>query len=89
MAQLGLDPEAVRALARKLEQDAGTIEQIRSALGGQLQNVVWTGRDSEQFREQWSNTHAPALTRVIEALREAGAKANSNAAAQEQTSASL
>ena len=89
MAQLGMDPEAVRALAQKLEQDAGTIEQIRSALGGQLQNVVWTGNDSEQFRGEWDNTHAPALTRVIEALRQAGAKAKNNAAAQEQTSASL
>lgn len=90
MAQiLGMDPQAVKQLARKLEQEASQIEAIRSQLTGQLSGTQWVGNDAQQFRSEWESKHVPALNRVIEALRAASQTANRNAAAQEQISSSL
>ncbi|HMR48836.1 MAG TPA: hypothetical protein PKE40_06130 [Arachnia sp.] len=86
---LGMDTVAVRRLSRELETSADQIDQIRSQLTNQLGNVQWVGRDAQQFRNDWSSTHVPALNRVIDALRQASQTASGNATAQEQTSSTL
>jgi len=84
-----MDPEAVKALSRSLEQSASEIDSIRSKLTSQLSGTQWVGQDAQQFRSDWSGTHVAALNRVIEALRQASQTASRNASAQEQTSSSL
>ncbi|MDF1487701.1 WXG100 family type VII secretion target [Tessaracoccus caeni] len=90
MAQiLGMDPQAVRELARQLDQSAGQIEQIRSQLTSKLSGTQWVGNDAQQFRSDWESTHVSKLNEVIGALRQASQTANRNAQAQEQTSSAL
>lgn len=84
----GMDPEAVRAFANQLSNDAEQIDNIINTLTGQLHGVQWTGADATRFRGDWDGTYRPQLHSVSNALRDAANVANSNAAQQEQASAS-
>lgn len=86
---LGMNPEEVRALASQLNQKAGEIESIKSQLTSKLQGTTWVGQDANQFRSEWDSSHAPAINRVVEALRTASQTATRNASAQDQTSSGL
>ncbi len=86
MAVWGLDVEQVRQLSTQLNQKATDIEGILSSLTSALNATQWEGPDANQFRNDWSGQHTSALRNVANALREAGSKAQQNAAAQEQTS---
>ncbi|HMS35988.1 MAG TPA: WXG100 family type VII secretion target [Arachnia sp.] len=86
---IGMDPHAVRELARQLETSAGQINDIRGQLSAKLANTQWIGNDAQQFRSAWESEHVASLNRVIEALREAGRTASRNAQAQETTSSQL
>lgn len=86
MAVWGLDVEQVRQLSSQLNQKAADIESILSTLTSALNSTQWEGPDANQFRNDWSGQHTSSLRNVANALRDAGAKAQQNAAAQEQTS---
>ncbi len=86
MAVWGLDIEQVRQLSSQLNQKAADIESILSTLTSALNSTQWEGPDANQFRNDWSGQHTSSLRNVANALRDAGAKAQQNAAAQEQTS---
>lgn len=86
MAVWGLDIEQVRQLSSQLNQKAADIESILSTLTSALNSTQWEGPDANQFRTDWSGQHTSSLRNVANALRDAGAKAQQNAAAQEQTS---
>ncbi|MBR7828538.1 WXG100 family type VII secretion target [Actinospica sp. MGRD01-02] len=83
----GMDPEAVRAFASQLSNDAEQIDNIINSLTGQLHGVQWVGADAARFRGEWDGTYRPQLHSVSNALRDAANVANSNAAQQEQASA--
>jgi len=89
MAVWGLDVQQVRQLASQLNGKAEEIQSILTTLTSQLNSTQWVGPDAEQFRADWSGTHTASLRNVINALNEAGRKANANATAQESTSSSL
>lgn len=89
MAMIGMDVEVVRGLARTFEQKATAIDEIITTINSQLSSVEWKGNDAEQFRNDWNTTLTTQLRNVAQALRDAQQKANTNAQAQEQTSASL
>ncbi len=86
MAVWGLDVEQVRQLSTQLNQKAADIESILSTLTAALNGTQWEGPDASQFRNDWSGQHTASLRNVASALRDAGAKAQQNATAQEQTS---
>jgi uncharacterized protein YukE len=86
MAVWGLDVEQVRQLSSQLNQKAADIESILSTLTSALNSTQWEGPDANQFRNDWSGQHTSSLRNVANALRDAGAKAQQNASAQEQTS---
>lgn len=86
MAMWGLDIQQVRQLSSQLNQKAGDIENILTSLTQALSGTQWEGPDATSFRNDWSGQHTAALRQVIQALRDASAKAQQNANAQEQTS---
>ena len=86
MAVWGLDVAQVRQLSTQLNQKAADIESILSTLTAALNGTQWEGPDASQFRNDWSGQHTASLRNVASALRDAGAKAQQNATAQEQTS---
>ncbi len=46
MALSGMDVEAVRALARQLDDAAGQLESLGSSLSASLNSVAWQGPDA-------------------------------------------
>ncbi|WP_084127348.1 WXG100 family type VII secretion target [Demequina sp. NBRC 110054] len=86
MAVWGLDVQQVRQLSTQLNAKASDIESILSQLTTALNNTQWTGPDADSFRSDWTGQHTSSLKQVINALQEAGRKAQANAAAQENVS---
>ena len=86
MAMWGLDLEQVERLAVKMEEDAGTIEGINSALTSMLGGTEWQGPDAERFRSDWETQFSKMLRDVVEALGIAARTARTNAQEQEQAS---
>ena len=83
---VGMDPEAVRTLARQLELKAGEIDTIATTLSTQIDGTTWLGRDADAFRGDWAGTYRTQLAAVSAALREASTRATNNAAQQEEAS---
>ena len=88
MSYLGLDPAVVRQLAQQLNHAASEIQTLSGQLTSQLQGAPWTGPDREAFVNEWNSTHMNQLHMVVQALQNAAATANRNAADQEQVSTS-
>lgn len=86
---LGMNPAEVRQLASQMEQKAEEIESIKSQLTSALHSAQWTGNDAKQYRSEWDSQHVPAMTRVVESLKQAAQTAKRNADTQDQTSGSL
>lgn len=86
MAIWGLDVQEVRELGKKLQNEAGDIERTLSTLTSKLNSTTWKGPDAERFRNEWTGEHTASLKKVINALRDAGQKAEKNAAQQENIS---
>lgn len=86
MAIWGADVEQLRTLGTKLTHGASEIEQQKNNLNKILNATVWKGPDADAFRSDWSGTHMTQLTKVAEALKEAGTKATKNANEQDQAS---
>jgi WXG100 family type VII secretion target len=89
MAKLGMDDDAVRTLAARLDEQAKAI----TGLVGQIDGVVfhiraaWNGHDAESFVGWWHNQHRPALERAQDSISGLAQSARNNATAQERTSA--
>ncbi|MGX9899300.1 WXG100 family type VII secretion target [Arthrobacter sp. SA17] len=86
MAIWGADVQSLRELGSKLQQGSDEIGRTKSMLNNLVQGVDWKGPDADAFKSDWNGEHTAALTKVINALQEAGQKAKNNANAQESTS---
>ncbi|MCE3244429.1 MAG: hypothetical protein K0S72_552 [Arthrobacter sp.] len=86
MAIWGADIAQLKDLSAKLQAGARELENQKNMLGRALQNTDWKGPDADQFRNEWNTNHSNALTRVAQALEEAGKQANRNASQQEEAS---
>jgi uncharacterized protein YukE len=86
MAIWGADVQQLRQLGSKLQAGASEIETQKSTLTKVLSSTNWEGPDADKFRNEWSGTHTTMLTKVAEALKEAGDKAKRNAEEQDQAS---
>jgi WXG100 family type VII secretion target len=91
MTRLGMDDDAVRTLAGRLDEQAKTI----AGLVGQVEGVVvrirvgWRGQDADSFVGQWHNQLRPAMQRAQDSISGLAQSARNNAAAQERISAVL
>jgi hypothetical protein len=86
MAIWGADVQGLKDLGSKLQHGATEIETQKSNLNKMLHTVDWKGPDADKFRSEWDSNHMTQLTKVAEALKDAGQKARQNAEAQDQTS---
>ena len=86
MAIWGADVEQLRQLGSRLQTGASEIEAQKNTLTKVLAGTDWKGPDADEFRREWSGTHTAMLTKVAEALKEAGNQAKRNAEQQFQTS---
>lgn len=58
---VGGDLQTLQELHRTLDTSATQIETVAGDITTKLQNTVWTGTNSEKFREAWE-TFKPTLT---------------------------
>jgi hypothetical protein len=86
MAIWGADVQQLRDLGNKLQQGASEIETQKSNLNKVLHSTDWKGPDADKFRSEWDGNHMTQLSKVAEALKEAGQKAGRNADEQDNAS---
>src|SRR3954451_15634042 len=86
MALSGMDVEAVRALARQLDDAAEQLESLGSSLSASFDSVDWQGPDADAARAAWEAHHRPLLGAAGVRLRD-GAQVLSQQA-DEQVAAS-
>jgi hypothetical protein len=86
MAMWGADIAQLKALGSKLQAGSSEIEKAKSQLTKALESTDWKGPDAEKFRSEWSGSHVANLTKVAQALDQAGKQATKNAAQQEEAS---
>ncbi|GAA1850167.1 hypothetical protein [Myceligenerans crystallogenes] len=83
----GADIEALRQLADQIARGGEALEGVVGIVESAMPTPEqWNGFDAEGFREEWSGTHAPAITTTAQALAEVAMKVRENADAQESTS---
>ncbi|QDY89757.1 hypothetical protein E7Y32_05630 [Arthrobacter sp. UKPF54-2] len=86
MAIWGADVAQLKTLGSKLQAGSQEIANQKSLLTKVLAGTDWKGPDAEKFRNEWNGEHTAALTRVSQALQQAGQQATRNAADQESAS---
>lgn len=86
MAKLGLDPEAMTALQKQLQADAGSITSLTKKLDGLLKAAWWEGSDATKFRGEWDGNHRAQLAKVAAALEAAAQAVGANVNQQRQAS---
>lgn len=70
MNLIGMDIEAVRTLARQLDDAAGQLEAMISSLTASLSALEWTGPDADFARTDWEAQHEPLLRSAGGRLRD-------------------
>ncbi len=90
MAQQGMNVDQVQNDGNQMKS-VGTdgIPHVISQIDGIVSSLAgnWHGPDSEQFVNDWNNTHKPNLTTIAQQVAQQGTTALQNVEAQRQTSA--
>jgi len=86
----GMNVEAVRGIAGKLDNQAAaihqTVSQVDSAVNQSQQD--WFGKDAKQFADAWQHHYRKSLCDLENSLRELARSARQNADQQEHVSGS-
>ncbi len=70
MAQIGATIEEMHALQAAFMRESGTVEQLSSAISGQVGNTWWVGPAAERFRGQWEGEFRPMLQALQTSLQD-------------------
>ncbi|HEY3506127.1 MAG TPA: WXG100 family type VII secretion target [Actinocatenispora sp.] len=85
--RIGGNVDQIGDLHNHFTRNGDNVEALRSELRGYVHNTDWQGTAATRFREDWTNDFEPALNRIEEALRLAGAEARNRADALRQADA--
>ncbi len=91
MSQLmGMDADAVRNSATRLDGEAARLTSIIAAIDNNVGHAeqVWRGHDLEQFVGWWRTQHRPALLKAHESIAGLARSLVNNAVDQQRTSSS-
>ncbi|GAA5155126.1 hypothetical protein GCM10023340_39770 [Nocardioides marinquilinus] len=83
---LGMDTEAVAALAGQLADVAERVRGIEQRLTSGLAATEWVGNDRQRFDAEWGSQHVVALRQAAEALDDASRVAADEVRQQESAS---
>ena len=86
MAQVGADPDDLRALARTLRSAAGQLDDLSIGLARRTRSAGWRGPDADAFELSWHSRHRPALHASSSGLSDLARRAEHQAAEQERAS---
>ena len=84
----GMDADAVRSAATRLDGEAVRLTSIISAIDNNVGHAeqVWRGHDLEQFVGWWRTQHRPALLRAHESITGLARSLVNNASDQDHAS---
>lgn len=74
MAQIGATIEEMHQLQSTFTRESGTVQQLTSAISGQVGNTWWVGPAAERFKSQWEGEFRPMLNQLQNALQECSAE---------------
>lgn len=88
MVKLGLDPDAVREIAGRMDGQAGSLGDVSTSIDRLVSQLcaVWQGKDASDFHGWWVNQHRPALAAVQKSIAGLATSARNNAHEQELAS---
>ena len=86
MAQVGADPDDLRALARTLRSAAGQLDDLSIGLARRTRSAGWRGPDADAFESSWQSRHRPALHASSSGLSDLARRAERQAAEQVRAS---
>jgi hypothetical protein len=74
MPIIGGEPEQLDALRTAFHHHSGVVQELTTALRGQLEGTNWQGPQADRFRAAWHEEYEPVLRRLEEALLGAGSE---------------
>jgi hypothetical protein len=87
MAIVGAELASLTRLEAAVARHGAALEQIRAALGAEIEATEWQGRAAERFRAGWREEHEPSLRRLESALHDAALEVSRRRAALEAAGA--
>lgn len=87
MTRKGMTPEAVEALAQQIDTAAQDARTAYDGARSRLEELEWTGQDSESFRVRVEDDLGSAMQRLATSAEELSARARRDAAEQREASA--
>jgi uncharacterized protein YukE len=72
MSTIGGDESQLLALKTSFDRQAEMLREVTATLRSQVYNTTWMGPSADRFRAAWSDEYERALSRVAQALTEAG-----------------
>ena len=85
--RIGASLESMDQLKGSFDTNAGTVEELTSALDGQVSMITngeWEGPAAQRFMEAWNSQFRPALQNLKSALADAAAEVQTRRNAIEQ-----
>ena len=70
MPQIGATIEEMQTLQAAFTREAGTVDQLSSAISGQVTGTWWVGPAADRFKSEWEGEFKPMLARLSAALNE-------------------
>lgn len=70
MPQIGATIEEMQALQAAFTRESATVEQLTSAISGQVGGTWWVGPAAERFKGQWEGEFKPMLMQLQQSLVE-------------------
>lgn len=83
----GADVQQLRALAGKLEAQAGKLREIAASSSAAITTAQWTGANIERVRSEWNRSSKPAISGLASELAGIARDLRAQAAQQEEASA--
>jgi uncharacterized protein YukE len=86
MSMVGADVPALLALVSQMTARAIKVDQTRNRVTALINDLQWVGPDRDAFVAEWNQQHSGWLTNLAGDLRDAAARVQAAANAQENAS---
>ncbi|WP_087874404.1 WXG100 family type VII secretion target [Arthrobacter globiformis] len=82
----GADIEQLRALSKSMGQSRQRLQNVESTVNSLVQSAAWKGADGDEFRNAWTSSLRPLLSKTTESLEHQSKSLLMQAAQQEKAS---
>lgn len=86
MPMVGGDAEAMFGVANELRRRRSDIQNAVTRLSALVEQANWVGPDRDAFVREWTGTHVPSLSGVLNDIERAASRVARSAQAQQEAS---